>query len=203
MRTPLLLRSVAYASLIGLSANSAYSAGLKVSSATMEANPERLVVKLVNESRVAVTAWGINILVTRNGNKVSYTGYSEDRLESVLNDRLAPDVRPNKPVTDLWGGAITARSSYEKVLPMPLPADVSACDAALTVRVTLKGAIYADGKVDSADPEGTMMMQHIKDSRAATARTETKISSILTEYARDMNTPRRFGRRLRQRRTKR
>jgi hypothetical protein len=194
MRTPLLLRTVAYALLLGMIANSAYAAGLKVSSATLEANPERLVVKLVNDSPVAVTAWGINILVTRNGNEVSYTGYSEDRLESVLNDRLAStlDERPNKAVRDLWGGAITSRSSYEKLLPTQLPADLSASDPALTVRVTLKGAIYADGKIDTADPEGTMMMQQIKDHRAATARTETKISAIFTEYAGDRNTPRRF-----------
>lgn len=67
MRTQLLLRSVAYASLLEMFANSAYAAGFKVSSATLEANPERLAAKLVNDSPVAVTAWGIDILVTRNG----------------------------------------------------------------------------------------------------------------------------------------
>lgn len=66
----------------------AFAAGLRVRSASLVGNRERLIVELTNDGPLAVTAWGIDIVVRNHGAEVSHTGYTEDLLNVILNDRL-------------------------------------------------------------------------------------------------------------------
>lgn len=189
MRIQYLRRWAGCGLLAWLIAIPAFATGLRVKSATIEANPDRLVVDMTNDGSATVTAWGIDIIVMKNSAEVSHTAYSEDLLNTVLNDRMGK--RASQPVVGSWPGAIAPGESYEKILPLALPA-VKPGDLAATVQVTIAGVIYADGIVDTVDPVGARDMRRFEDYRAVSARVETEAGNIFAKYAGDADTIRRF-----------